>query len=70
MIKMDATINFPQNLKLLRKSKNISQSDLAAMIGVNQRTVSAWETGVAEPDLKTLALLCKIFNEDYNDLLG
>ena len=66
----EIVINFAQNLRLLRKSKNLSQSELSDLVGVNQRTVSAWENGVAEPDFKTLAELCRIFNEDFNGLLG
>lgn len=63
-------IKFAENLKSLRKSKGLSQQELADIIGVNQRTVSAWEQKLAEPSLDMLAKLCEIFNETYDGLLG
>lgn len=64
------TLNFTENLKSLRKTKNLTQSQLANILGVDQRTVSAWEKGVAEPSFSILAKLCEIFNEDFNGLLA
>ena len=63
-------INFANNLKLFRKSKNLSQAKLAEIIGVNQRTISVWEKGVCEPDFKAIEKLCELFDEDFNGLLG
>ena len=48
---------------------NLTQKDLAKLIGVDQRTVSAWEKRICEPDFKTLAKLCEIFNENLDGLL-
>ena len=64
------TLNFTENLKSLRKTKNLTQSQLAKILGVDQRTVSAWEKGVAEPSFSILAKLCEVFNEDFNGLLS
>ncbi len=66
--KMD--INFAENLRALRRSRRLSQKELADIVGVDQRTVSAWENKVAEPSLEMLAKLCEIFNETYDGLLG
>lgn len=62
-------INFSKNLKNLRTQANLSQTALANRLGVDQRTISAWENGVCEPDFVTLSKLCEIFNEDFNGLL-
>lgn len=62
-------IRLSENLKILRKQRNLTQKDLAKLIGVDQRTVSAWEKQICEPDLKTLAKLCEIFNENFDGLL-
>ena len=62
-------IRFGENLKSLRQANKISQQTLAKIVGVDQRTVSAWEKGVCEPSFDTLAKLCEIFNEDFNGLL-
>ena len=52
-------------LETLRKSKNITQSDLAAKIGAYQKDICRWETGERNPDIESLkklsiALDCKI----------
>lgn len=63
------TIKFAENLKQLRASKGLSQKDLAELLGVDQRTISAWETKICEPSLELLAKLCEIFDENFNSLL-
>ena len=63
-------MNFKENLKNLRKSKNLTQGELAKVLGVDQRTVSAWEKGVCEPSFSILLKLCEIFEEDFNGLLS
>ncbi len=61
---------FGENLKALRKNAGITQSKLAEMLVVDQRTISAWETGICEPSFEMLAMLCDIFDEDFNGLLS
>ena len=63
-------INFAENLKVLRKSKGLSQKELADIVGVDQRTVSAWENKVCEPSFDMLATLCELFGETFDGLLG
>jgi transcriptional regulator with XRE-family HTH domain len=36
---------------------------------VDQRTISAWEKGVCEPDFAALKKLCEFFDEDFNGIL-
>ena len=62
-------IRFAENLKSLRTSKKLTQGQLAALLNVDQRTVSAWEKGVCEPSFNMLNKLCEIFEEDFNGLL-
>lgn len=64
------TINFAENLKTYRQSKNFTQTQLAEMLNVNQRTVSTWEKGLCEPSFATLAKLCDIFDETFDSLLS
>ena len=52
--------NFSKNLKEIRMSKNLSQKELADLLGVSFRTYQNWElldSNHREPDL---AMLCKI----------
>ncbi|MGN0805667.1 MAG: helix-turn-helix transcriptional regulator [Candidatus Coproplasma sp.] len=62
-------IKFSENLRQLRRSKNLSQARLASLLGVDQRTVSSWENGISEPSLSMLAKLCEIFDENFDDIL-
>lgn len=62
-------LHFTENLKNLRKSKGLSQTALAKLLGVDQRTVSAWENGVCEPSFELLARLCEIFEETFDGIL-
>lgn len=41
-------MSFAENLRLIRKEKNISQEELAEIIGVSRQAVSKWEQGVSQ----------------------
>lgn len=62
-------IRFPQNLKQLRVAKKLTQAQLAKLLGVDQRTVSAWEKAVCEPSFTLLVTLAEIFDETVDGLL-
>ena len=62
-------IKFCENLKNLRQNLKLTQGQLANMVGVDQRTISAWEKGVCEPSFEMLVKLCEIFDEDFNGIL-
>ena len=66
---MKKSIKFAENLKSLRLAKGYTQKALADMLGVDQRTISAWENGVAEPNFSILLSLCEIFQETLDGLL-
>ena len=57
-------------IKDLRKGKKMSQSDLGKIIGVSQTTVTAWETGRAEPSSAYISKLADFFNVSADYLLG
>ena len=54
---MARPVKFPENLRKLRKSARLTQAMLADKLGVDQRTVSAWENGIAQPNFETLAAI-------------
>jgi DNA-binding XRE family transcriptional regulator len=62
-------IKFPENLRNLRKSVDMTQRNLASALDVDQRTISAWEKGVCEPSFAMLSKLCEIFGETFDDIL-
>lgn len=59
-----------QTIRDLRKLKKISQSELAKLIGVSQTTITAWETGKAEPSSSAVNSLADYFNVTTDYLLG
>ena len=62
-------IKFAENLKNLRTTKGFTQAQLAKIVNVDQRTVSAWEKGVCEPSFFMLSKLCEIFEDAFNTIL-
>lgn len=56
-------------LKELRKERGITQLKLAMDLGLNQNTVSRYETGKREADYKTLISLADYFDVSVDYLL-
>ena len=52
------------NLRIaeLRKKKNITQQELADVLGMSFQTVSKWENGNGMPDITLLPILAEYFN--------
>ena len=63
-------MKFGDNLRNLRKSKKISQEQLAEKVKVSRQSVSKWETGEAYPEMNNILELCKIFKCRINDLVN
>ena len=47
-------------LRLLRKSKNLTQKEIADRLGVVPKTVSKWETGHGFPDVSMISNLADV----------
>ena len=62
-------MKFGDNLKQIRKSKKISQEELADKLGVSRQSVSKWETGENYPTMQNIVCLCDIFRCKMNDLV-
>ena len=63
-------MKFGDNLKKLRKRKNISQEELAEKVGVSRQSVSKWETSEAYPEMNNILELCKIFKCNIGELVN
>ena len=63
-------MKFGDNLRKLRKSKKLSQEELAEKVMVSRQSVSKWETGEAYPEMNNILELCKIFNCNIGDLVN
>ena len=53
-----------------RKSKNLTQMQLAEKLNITDRAVSKWETGRAMPDSSVMLELCDILSISVNELLS
>jgi len=62
-------MKFGDNLKIIRKSKKMSQEQLAEKVNVSRQSVSKWENGEAYPEMNNILQLCKIFNCKINELV-
>ncbi len=53
----------------LRKTKNLSQEEVADKLNVTRQTVSKWETDQSTPDFDKIVPLCKLFEITADELL-
>ena len=59
-----------KNIKALRKSKGLSQEELAVKLNVVRQTISKWEQGLSVPDADMLISISEEFETPVNTLLG
>ena len=59
-----------ENLKQLRKSRGLSQEELAIRLNVVRQTISKWEKGISVPDADMLIKIADIFEVSVSELLG
>ncbi len=59
-----------ENIKALRKSKGLSQQELAVRLNVVRQTISKWEQGLSVPDSDLLIALSEALETPVTTLLG
>lgn len=59
-----------ENIKSIRKSKGLSQEELAIKLNVVRQTISKWEKGLSVPDSEMLVSISKVFEIPVSTLLG
>ncbi len=63
-------MSFAENLKKVRKERNLSQEELAEMMDVSRQSVSKWEQGESYPEVEKLLLLSQKLNLSLDALLS
>jgi putative transcriptional regulator len=58
------------NIKSIRKSKGLSQEQLAVKLNVVRQTVSKWECGLSVPDSEMLISISEVLETPVSTLLG
>lgn len=53
-----------------RKAQNLTQVELANLLGVSDKSVSKWERGICLPDVSLYPSLCKILNITLNEFFA
>lgn len=59
-----------ENIKAIRKSKGLSQEELAVKLNVVRQTISKWETGLSVPDADMLIRISEVLETPVSTLLG
>ncbi len=59
-----------ENIRTIRKSKGLSQEELAIKLHVVRQTISKWEQGLSVPDADMLLSLSEVFETPVSTLLG
>lgn len=59
-----------ENIKAIRKSKGLSQEELAIKLNVVRQTISKWEQGLSVPDSDMLLSLAEALETPVSTLLG
>ncbi|MBQ6267861.1 MAG: helix-turn-helix transcriptional regulator [Clostridia bacterium] len=61
---------FSENIRRLRKERDLTQEALAGFLGVSFQAVSKWERGESYPDIELLPVIADFFSVSTDDLLG
>ena len=59
-----------ENIKAIRKSKGLSQEELAIKLHVVRQTISKWEQGLSVPDSNMLISILEVLETPVSTLLG
>lgn len=59
-----------KNIKAVRKSKGVSQQELAVKLNIVRQTVSKWEQGLSVPDSDMLISISEVLETPVSTLLG
>lgn len=62
-------LNFGKNLRKIRLSKNLSQSDVAKVFGVHRSYISGLERGIRNPSLVTVQKVAKALGVSADKLI-
>lgn len=58
------------NLKKLRRNRDLTQEEVAAHLGISFQAISKWERGEGYPDITILPALASYFDVSVDELIG
>lgn len=62
-------MSFRTNLQYLRAQRNMTQEQLAMLLGVSRQAISKWESEKAYPEMDKLLMICDLFGCTLDDLV-
>ena len=65
---MNENLMLKNRLRVARAEKNMSQTELAEMVGVSRNTISSIETGQFNPTAKLALILCIALDKKFEEL--
>ena len=65
---MQEKLELKNNIKEVRKQKQLSQAALAEMVGVSRNTIISIETGQFNPTAKLALILCIALDKKFEEL--
>ncbi len=65
---MNEKLKLKNRLKEARAEANLSQAQLAALVGVSRNTISSLETGQFMPTAKLALILCVALDKKFEEL--
>ena len=63
-------MGFGENLRAIRRKKNISQEELAERLNVSRQAVSRWEQNNGYPEMEKMIALSKLLNVTLDNLVS
>lgn len=63
-------VEIGSKLKELRLNKNLSQRQIAELVGISKAMISSYELNAREPSLTTLMRLSALYHVSIDSLLG
>ena len=65
---MEDKLVLKNNVKIVRMEKELSQQELADMVGVSRNTISSIETGQFSPTAKLALVICIALEKKFEEL--
>ena len=62
-------MSFRDNLQHLRAERNMTQEQLAMLLGVSRQSVTKWEAEKSQPEMDKLLKMCEIFDCTFDELV-
>ncbi len=63
-------VSIGEKIRYLRKQKNVTQEELAAVLHISFQAVSKWENGMSQPDIAMIPVISNYFGVTIDELFG